>query len=116
MTITSCLTTLRSWLPPESGPRRWPRHTSRLALNVLEYRDGSGPASVQLLWSSPSTSQAVIPTSQLYADGGWLDTDVGGTAAGGFVRSNGSAFTIQGAGSFGGTADQGHFVYQSLPS
>jgi hypothetical protein len=78
----------------------------------LEYANNTGPATAELLWSSASTPQAAVPATQLFPSGGWLDTNL--ATAGGSVSSNGTAFTVQGAGAFGATADGGHFVYQSL--
>ena len=43
----------------------------------MEYSQTTGDDTARLLWSSPSTSKQIIPTSQLYPGGGWLDGDVG---------------------------------------
>jgi hypothetical protein len=79
----------------------------------LEYVDRSGASNVRLSWASPSTPKAVIPASQLYADGAWLDGDLG-TSAGGSLSATSSSYTVRGSGVPGGTADQGHFAYQSI--
>ncbi|HEX4588388.1 MAG TPA: PA14 domain-containing protein, partial [Gemmataceae bacterium] len=78
----------------------------------LEYANNSGPAAAELFWSSPSTPKAAVPATQLFPSGGWLDADL--ATSGGSVSSAGSTYTVNGSGSFGGTADGGHFVYQSL--
>jgi PA14 domain/Carbohydrate binding module (family 35)/Carbohydrate binding module (family 6)/K319L-like, PKD domain len=86
----------------------------------LEYTDVSGAANVQLLWSSPSTPQTVIPVSQLYPTGNWisggiLSAGVGNPPPAGSFTSAGGTYTAAGAGSgLGGTADQFQFGYYTL--
>src|SRR6516162_7856622 len=56
------------------GPRNPPAtNSAAIALNAqqlytiqLDYFQGASNASVQLLWSSPSTALGVIPQTQLY--------------------------------------------------
>ena len=52
------------------------------AIEMDYYQDAYG-ATAQLLWSSPSTPQQVIPTSQLYVVSPVIDA--GGSAAGSFI-------------------------------
>ena len=80
----------------------------------MEYQQTGGDDVARLLWASPSTPKQVIPTSQLYADAGWLDADVGAPARAGSVASAGSVFTVQGGGASQAATDQGHFAYQTL--
>ncbi|VTT99044.1 cellulose-binding domain protein : Cellulose-binding domain protein OS=Laribacter hongkongensis (strain HLHK9) GN=LHK_00825 PE=4 SV=1: PA14: PKD: Lectin_legB [Gemmataceae bacterium] len=80
----------------------------------LEYVDRSGTSNVQLAWASPSTVKQVVPATQLYATRGWLDTDIGTPAASGSLAAANGSYTVRGSGSLGGTADAGHFAYQSV--
>jgi hypothetical protein len=80
----------------------------------LEYVDRSGTSNVQLAWASPSTVKQVVPTTQLYATKGWLDTDVGSPATSGSLAAANGSYTVRGSGSLGGTADAAHFAYQSI--
>ena len=91
---------------------------------VVEYANNTGSANLALCWSSPSTSKALIPSSQLYPTqslavssigGNWLDADIGTPAMVGALTSQGKNYTLTGAGSgIGGTSDQCHFAYQVL--
>src|SRR5437773_4808067 len=79
----------------------------------LDYYDNQFDATMQLSWSSPSTAKQIIPQSQLYADagwtnGGWLNTEVGGTT--GSISSNGATYNITGGG-FGTTGSFDGFEY-----
>ena len=86
----------------------------------LDYYDNQFGAAMKLLWSSPSTPKAVIPQSQLYSDAGWtsgawLNADVGSPGAAGSVSSFGTTYTVAGGGQgTAGTADQFHYLYQTL--
>jgi hypothetical protein len=79
----------------------------------MEYADHAGAANIQLLWSSPTMPKQVIPTAQLYASGGWLNTDLGTPPSPGSTTTVGGTWTVRGSGSLGGT-DAGQFAYQAL--
>ncbi len=89
----------------------------------LEYSDDVGAADLKLKWSSASTTEQVIPASQLYDSGGWasvnwLDEDIGSPDSRGFVigDSGAGAYSVQaGGGMFGIRAsDNFHFLHQAL--
>ena len=88
----------------------------------LEFLETTDAAVAKLLWSSPSTTPQIVPSSQLYSvcsgwvSGNWLNQDIGSPARKGSVRSTGSVYTVQGSGvaRTGGTSDQLHYVYQTL--
>jgi hypothetical protein len=116
---------IRLWVNGEEIINDWTDHTTKtdtgaIALQAgrsydikLEYVNNTGVATARLSWSSPSTPAAAVPATQLFPSNGWLDTDLATT--GGSVHSTASTFTVTGTGTFGGMADGGHFVYQSLP-
>ena len=79
----------------------------------LEFADVGGPSAVSLMWNSPSTPTAVVPTSQLYGRDGWLDAELGGADQGG-VSSVGPVLTVFGGGGGTPTADRGHFLYRPI--
>ncbi len=86
----------------------------------LQYFEDTGGAGIQLLWSSASTPQEVVPASQLYPTGSsvtdtWLNTDLGSPSIAGSVTSVGPQMTVNGSG-IGSSAgnDQLQFVYKSL--
>lgn len=69
---------VRLWVNGQPIIDNWPAHTATtnkgtIALNAnqkyaikLEYYDNTGTSQIKLLWSSPSISKVVVPTSQLY--------------------------------------------------
>jgi hypothetical protein len=74
----------------------------------------TGATTEKLLWRTPTIAKQVIPSTQLYTGGGWLDTDIGSPALRGSVGSTGGTYTVQGGGLSTATADQEHLVYQGL--
>ncbi len=80
----------------------------------MEYSQTTGDDTARLLWSSPSTPKQIIPASQLYPGGGWLDGDVGTPSVAGSFSSSGSTYTVAGSGVSQASLDQGHFAYQTL--
>ena len=76
----------------------------------LEYHETTGNAVAKLLWSSPSTRAAVVPSTQLYSvgsgwvSGNWLNQDIGSPNRTGSVRSTGGSYTVQGNGQRGPAA------------
>ncbi len=90
----------------------------------IEYYETAFAATMQLLWSSPSTPKQIIPESQLYGNAGWtngafLNSDVGSPATAGSVNSAGTTFNLLGGGngtggSTGATSDQFQYLYQTL--
>ncbi len=86
----------------------------------LQYFEDTGGAGIQLLWSSASTPEEVVPASQLYPTGSgvtdtWLNADLGSPSLAGSVTSVGSQITVSGSG-MGSSAgnDQLQFVYKTL--
>jgi VCBS repeat-containing protein len=90
----------------------------------MDYFQNAGVAVAKLLWSSPSTSLEVIPTTQLYPTASWLSSDIGSPAQPGtaavsgssyLTPAAGSSYSIQGGGAgLGNNLDQAHYVYQPL--
>jgi len=87
---------------------------------TLDYFENKGPASVMLMWRSPSTPKMVVPMSQLYSTlnsvgGPWQSTTIGPAPLGGSATEDEGLFTITSSGRrIGKDADAFQFVYQVL--
>jgi len=91
---------------------------------VIEYREGSGDASIQVSWESASTVKQALPVSQLYPrpclansvlSANWLVDDLGAPATSGLLISDSPMYAMTGAGTgLSGTADQCAFAFREL--
>ena len=126
---------VRLWVNGQAIIDNWAEHTrttesvGTLQLRAgelydfkLEYRETTGNAVAKLLWSSPSTAPAAVPSTQLYhagagwVSGNWLNQNIGSPNRSGSLRSAGGVYTVLGNGQAksGGLSDQLHYAYQTL--